>query len=407
MGQLSKIYTKGKRIEPYWYVIAVFGLIMAIIFINHLITGFTPSRIAFRLEVFNFSIFWYGIFIVLGIAMGSWVTARLAAERARVEFEERVPPDLRKRLLTSLNLPEEIQRSLVKRKVLKLGDLLFEWGLSPDRLSLNKEGKKVVESKLKDTPNVVEGWIYDAPWRQWNPDFVWGGVAWLIIFGVVGARLYHVLTPSPSMEAEGIFSALDYLRNPMQLINIRSGGLGIYGAIIGGALGLFLYTRRHHISTIAWADLAVVGMALGQFIGRWGNFFNQELYGSVTNLPWGITIVNRIPGTIYADFERFPIDSTRFHPAFLYESLWSLLTFIVLLTLARRRRDDLQTGDLLALYLVFYAAGRILLEIIRLDSRTLNLVGIDLGIPVATLVSIIIAIPMASLLIWRHLISRY
>jgi phosphatidylglycerol:prolipoprotein diacylglycerol transferase len=208
------------------------------------------------------------------------------------------------------------------------------------------------------------------------------------------------------MEAEGIFSALDYFRNPMQLINIRSGGLGIYGAIIGGFIGLLLYTRRNHISTIAWADLAVVGMALGQFIGRWGNFFNQELYGGVTNLPWGITIVNRIPGTIYADFERFPIDSTRFHPAFLYESLWSLLTFVVLLTLARRRRDDLQTGDLLALYLVFYAAGRVLLEFIRLDSRTLNLLGVDLGIPVATLVSIIIALPMAIMLLWRHILSK-
>ncbi|HCB49364.1 MAG TPA: prolipoprotein diacylglyceryl transferase [Chloroflexi bacterium] len=406
MEQLSNIYTKGKRVEPYWYVIAVFGLIMAVILINHLITGFTPSRIAFQIEVFNFSIFWYGIFIVGGIAMGSWVTARLAAERAQFDFKEHVPPDLRKRPLKALKLPEEIQRSLVKRKVLNLGNLLFEWGLSPDRLGLNKQGKKVVESKLKNTPNVLEGWIYDAPWRQWNPDFVWGGVAWVILLGVIGARLYHVLTPSPSMTAEGIFSALDYFRNPMQLINIRSGGLGIYGAIIGGFLGLLLYTHRHHISTIAWADLAVVGMALGQFIGRWGNFFNQELYGGVTNLPWGITIINRVPGTVYADIERFPIDSTRFHPAFLYESLWSLLTFIVLLTLARRRRDDLQTGDLLALYLVFYAVGRILLELIRLDSRTLSLAGIDLGIPVATLVSIIIAVPMAFLLLWRHLIAR-
>lgn len=403
---MSKIYTKGKRVEPYWYVIAVFGLITAIIFINHLITGITPSRIAFQIEVFNFSIFWYGIFIVGGIALGSWVTARLAAERARFDFEDHVSPELRKRPLNVLNLPKEIQRTLVKRKAHNLGDLLFEWGLSPDRLSLNKKGKEVVESSLKNLPNVLEGWLYDAPWRQWNPDFVWGGIAWLILLGVIGARLYHVLTPSPSMAAEGINSALDYIQNPMQLINIRSGGLGIYGAIIGGALGLLLYTRRHHISTIAWADLAVVGLALGQFIGRWGNFFNQELYGGVTNLPWGITIANRIPGTIYADFERFPIDSTRFHPAFLYESLWSLLTFIVLLTLARRRRKDLQTGDLMALYLVFYATGRVLLELIRLDSRTLSLAGIDLGLPVATLVSIIIALPMAFLLLWRHVIAK-
>ena len=162
-------------------------------------------------------------------------------KRARVEFEDHVPPEIRKRPLNALNLPKEIQRTLVKRKVHNLGDLLFEWGLTPDRLSLNKKGKNLVESKLKNTPNVLEGWLYDAPWRQWNPDFVWVGVAWVILLGVIGARLYHVLTPSPSMAAEGIFSALDYFQNPMQLINIRSGGLGIYGAIIGGFLGLLLY----------------------------------------------------------------------------------------------------------------------------------------------------------------------
>ncbi|MGD8855327.1 MAG: prolipoprotein diacylglyceryl transferase, partial [Chloroflexota bacterium] len=220
-----------------------------------------------------------------------------------------------------------------------------------------------------------------------------------LVFAVIGARLYHVLTPSPSMAAVGIESPLDYFRNPMQLINIRSGGLGIYGAIAGGALGLLIYTRRQRVPAIAWADLAAVGLALGQFIGRWGNFFNQELYGAPTTLPWAVYIDPIYRLDDYVNFETF-------HPAFLYESLWNLMAFLVLLTLARRHWRRLQVGDLTALYLVFYAVGRILLEMVRLDSRTVSLGGTDLGLPVATLVSIIVALPMAGLLLWRHVLQK-
>ncbi|MEZ4515473.1 MAG: prolipoprotein diacylglyceryl transferase [Chloroflexota bacterium] len=159
-----------------------------------------------------------------------------------------------------------------------------------------------------------------SPWRQWNPDHVWNALILILILGVIGARLYHVLTPSPSMQAVGIYTALDYFRNPNQLLNIRNGGLGIFGAILGGLLGLLIYARRNHLSMLGWSDLAVVGLALGHAIGRWGNFFNQELYGRPTSVPWAITIdpVYRLPG--YGSFSTF-------HPAFLYESIWNLLTF--------------------------------------------------------------------------------
>ncbi len=406
---MAKNSTKNKqrrRIEPYWYLIAVFALIMGIIFVDHIATARTPSRVAFHLDIFNLDVFWYGIFIVAGIALGAWVTATLASDWAEAKFDENVPWKLRTKPLTTLDLNDEMIQSLKKRKVNNLGELLFEWGLNPDRLSIGKKKLAAIKEKLEAVPDVLEIWLTDAPWRQWNPDHVWGGVIWVVVLGVIGARLYHVLTPSPSMEAEGIFSALDYLRNPMQLINIRSGGLGIYGAIIGGFLGLIIYTHRQRISAIAWADLAVVGLAIGQFVGRWANFFNQELYGGLTDLPWGIYIANRIRGTVFANMELYPFETTRFHPAFLYESLWSLLTFFVLYYLARYKRDDLQRGDLMALYLVFYATGRILLELIRLDSRTFSFASLELGIPVATFVSIIIAIPMAGLLIYRHLIAK-
>jgi phosphatidylglycerol:prolipoprotein diacylglycerol transferase len=200
------------------------------------------------------------------------------------------------------------------------------------------------------------------------------------------------------MAEFGINSALDYFRNPQQLINLRNGGLGIYGGIVGALVGLAVYCRRNRISLIGWADLGAVGLALGQAIGRWGNFFNQELYGRPTSLPWAIRIdpLHRLTG--YTEFERF-------HPAFLYASLWSLITFVILLWLIRKRGEKLYNGDLTAVYLLMFAVGRILLELVRLDSRTFSIGSLDLGLPVATIISIIIVLAMAALLVRRHLLS--
>jgi phosphatidylglycerol:prolipoprotein diacylglycerol transferase len=132
-------------------------------------------------------------------------------------------------------------------------------------------------------------------------------------------------------------------------------------------------------------------------IGRWGNFFNQELYGGPTDLPWAIKIDQPLPG--YEQFEMF-------HPAFLYASLWSLLTFVILLRLARKHRQRLYAGDITAVYFLLFAIGRILLELVRLDSRSFVIGALDLGLPVATVVSIVIGIAMAALLLWRHVLSK-
>lgn len=396
MSKHSKKYSRF-RIKPFWYVLGLFAVAVTILYVYHLMTGQTPSRVAIHLNSFNFDIFWYGIFIVSGIAVGAWIVASLGAEWARNDFEEIVQDSLSKYSLPKLGLPKEITNQLAKRKIYKLDDLVYQWGLDPDRLGLKEDSQEIVGNRLRQIPEIQNSWLEDAPWRQWNPDYVWGGVAWVIVLGVIGARLYHILTPSPSMADQGINSALDYFRRPQELFNIRSGGLGIFGAIAGGLLGILIYTRRQRISALAWSDLAVVGMAAGQFIGRWGNFFNQELYGSPTNLPWAVTISSPLPG-----FEAF----TRFHPTFLYESLWNLLTFLVLYILAHRQREKLQRGDLLALYLVFYSVGRIIMEFFRLDSRTVSFAGVETGIAVATLVSIIIALPMAGLLLYRHVFAK-
>lgn len=397
MTMAAKLKSRLARIEPYWYFIVPLLLVTAVLFLAHLLTGKTPNRVAISIPALNFDVYWYGIWIVGGIALGAYVITRLTLSRGEAVLQQTVPVEVRQRPLSDLDLPDEIQQILSKQKINTVGQLLLKLGFDPRTLGLNAEGVDKVRHQLAAAEGIEAEWLENAPWRVWNPEHVWGGVGWALVLGVIGARLYHVLTPSPSMEAVGIFTPLDYFRNPYQLINLRNGGLGIYGGIAGGALGLWIYTRRHRLPSLAWADMAAVGMALGQVFGRWGNFFNQELYGRPTNVPWGIIIepAYRLPA--YSEYSRF-------HPAFLYESLWSLLTFLILLTLARRYAPKLLTGDLMALYLVMYAIGRTLLEMVRLDSRLLNLWGLQLNMAVATFVSLLVA---AAMIVWRIAAHRF
>lgn len=387
------------RIEPYWIIIAIFLIAVSVLYIYHLASGSTPDRVALHIEAFDFDIYWYGVIIVAGISLGAYVTSRLASERAVKAFNLDVPEQVKEKTLSILGLPEEIDSRLKKGGFESVGDVLFQWGLNPQLLGLKKEQREIVQEHLREQDEIDEQWLIDAPWRQWNPDYVWSGIVWALVFAIIGARLYHVLTPSPSMSEIGINSALDYFRNPLELINLRSGGLGIYGAVIGGLLGIIIFTWRQRISAFAWSDLAVVGLSLGQVFGRWGNFFNQELYGRPTDLPWAVHIdpLHRLAG--YTSFERF-------HPAFLYASLWNLLTFLILIYLARRRSDRLFTGDLTAIYFLLFAIGRILLELVRLDSRPFVIGDLDFGLPVATVVSIAIVLIMLGILLWRHVIRR-
>jgi phosphatidylglycerol:prolipoprotein diacylglycerol transferase len=385
------------KVEPYWYIIILLFVGALILFINHLVTGETPDRVALTISAFNFDIFWYGVIIVAGIGLGAYVTSRLAGERAEISFHDVVPAKLRRMSLSTLDLPQDIENQLRKNNVGTLGSLLYQWGLNSKMIGLKRPQNEQLFESLKAHDGVDEQWLFDAPWRQWNPDYVWSGVVWVLVFAVVGARIYHILTPSPDMARFDIYSAWDYFQNPFKMVDIRSGGLGIYGGVIGGLLGLIVFSFRQRISAIAWADIAVVGLALGQAIGRWGNFINQELYGRPTDLPWAIKIDDPLPG--YEQFEMF-------HPAFLYVSLWSLLTFFILLTLARKHRQRLYTGDITAVYFLLFAIGRILAELVRLDSRSFVIGGMDFGVPIATVVSIVIGLAMAALLVWRHVLSK-
>jgi phosphatidylglycerol:prolipoprotein diacylglycerol transferase len=228
----------------------------------------------------------------------------------------------------------------------------------------------------------------EAVRRGHSADMVWDLLIWLIIGGVIGARLWHVFTPSPSLIAQGI-DTYYYLTHPLDLINLRRGGLGIPGAVIGGALALFFFTRQHKLNFVEWADIAAPALALGQAIGRWGNYFNQELYGAPTNLPWKIFIdpLHRLKE--YAD-------QAYYHPLFLYESLWNLGNLALLLWISRRFADKLKTGDLFLCYLVVYPVGRFLLDFLRLDAS--RLAGVNAN---QTFMAIVALLASAALL-WRH-----
>ncbi len=215
-----------------------------------------------------------------------------------------------------------------------------------------------------------------AKYYGFNKEFILDLAIYLIIFGLLGARLYDVL-----------LNLNYYYQAPLEILKIWRGGLAIHGALIGGLVVVWLMTRNWE-KFIKLVALIVPAVAIGQFIGRWGNYFNQELFGRPTNLPWGIPInlLNRPDNFIS---ERF------FHPTFLYESLGNLAIFLILLIfniiLIRKQKINLKNSYwLLAVYFISYSLLRFFLEFIRIDETPILL---GLRFPqIASLVLIIGAI---------------
>ncbi|MDL1902753.1 prolipoprotein diacylglyceryl transferase [Anaerolineae bacterium CFX9] len=217
-----------------------------------------------------------------------------------------------------------------------------------------------------------------------DPDHVWGALTWAIIPAIVLARLWFVLFPPISLTAsctapgvgDGCMDTTWFLQNFFNLNNgaiaIWSGGLSIFGAVIGGGLGAYLYLRRNKLPVWEWLDIAGVALPLGQAIGRWANFVNQELYGTVTTLPWGITIQSSKRVDPFRSIVDYPVGTTLFHPLFLYEALWNGIAFVVLLNLFLRDRRRgavrrFRDGDFFLFYVMQYAVIRFLLEFIRVE----------------------------------------
>lgn len=196
-----------------------------------------------------------------------------------------------------------------------------------------------------------------------NPDNVWDMLLWVLIPGLIGARLYYVFVQSPRGPA-----GLDrYLAEPASILRIWEGGLHIFGGFLFGAAALVIYARVRSLNLPLYLDAVALGLPLGQAIARNANFVNQELYGPPTTLPWGLRIDPQHRIAPYDDLAAFP-ESVRFHPLFLYEVLWSLAGFALLLWVARRFESRLKTGDLALLYLIWYPLGRFFIEFLRTDS---------------------------------------
>ena len=150
----------------------------------------------------------------------------------------------------------------------------------------------------------------------------------------------------------------------MSIISTRDGGLAIYGGLIGGLLVGGFIAKLHKIRLAALFDLAALGFLIGQAMGRWGNFVNQEAYGSLTNLPWGMTS-SKIINEMSAVYTATPINDLVVHPCFLYESLWCVLGFVLLNIYLKHRKFD---GEIFLLYSAWYGIGRAFIEGLRTDS---------------------------------------
>ncbi|HID87318.1 MAG TPA: prolipoprotein diacylglyceryl transferase [Anaerolineae bacterium] len=230
----------------------------------------------------------------------------------------------------------------------------------------------------------------EARRRGQNADHVWNGLILCLIFGLIGARLYHVI----SSPAGGVGWSY-YRQHPLDIIAFWKGGLrglGIYGAIVGGIAAVYLYARLNRLDVLTWLDIGAPGLILGQAIGRWGNFFNQELYGYPTDLPWGIPID---PAYRLEQFRSLPPDA-RFHPTFFYEFLWNLLVFAVLMAVGRRYADRLLRGDIILLYAILYPLGRFFIEYQRPDAWTVG------GVAVAQLLAVVSIVLSGAIMAYRH-----
>jgi phosphatidylglycerol:prolipoprotein diacylglycerol transferase len=215
---------------------------------------------------------------------------------------------------------------------------------------------------------------YLAEKRRVNPELLGDLAIWLVLGAIPCARIYYVAFEWPQ-----------YAQRPEDILAIWKGGIAIHGAILGGTIAALIFAKIQRVSFWQLADLIAPSVILGQAIGRWGNFFNSEAFGGPTDLPWKLYIPPNSRPLAYANFEYF-------HPTFLYESLWNLTVFGLLLTLFFRDLQGkirLKTGALFLVYVVAYSSGRVWIEGLRTDSlmfgplraaQMVSLTGIVLGL---------------------------
>ena len=196
---------------------------------------------------------------------------------------------------------------------------------------------------------LIAVWVAETRWRRrgYPRDGIYDIAFWVVIWGVIGARVYHVITDYQRFEDD-----------PLKAFAIWKGGLSVWGAVGGGALAVIVITRRRHLDTLVVMDCLGPGIVLAQAIGRWGNYFNQELFGKPSTLPWALEISPAHRPAAY-------LQDTTFQPTFLYESLACLAILGLLLLLERHR--PLKRGQTFAAYVILYTFARFWFENMRVD----------------------------------------
>lgn len=215
--------------------------------------------------------------------------------------------------------------------------------------------------------------------RGQSSDELFNGLLLVVFAGYFFARITYVLLDMANGNGARYNSIID-------VVNLRAGGANIMGGFVGAALLGWLFIRIRKLDTWHYADVAGPALLIAQAIGRWGNFVNQELYGPPTNLPWGITIDSQYRLPQYS-IVNFPLD-TRFHPTFLYESLWLLIGFVALVVLNARFRDTWRSGTLFGLFLLWWGGGRFIIEFFRPDQATIG----DSWFTYSMLISLLLAV---------------
>ena len=204
--------------------------------------------------------------------------------------------------------------------------------------------------------------------RGYDPEHIWNMLLITLACGIAAARAYYV-----------IFEWERFAGRPwLEIINPANGGIAIHGALIGSITSGVIYTLWHKLPTLEFVDITMPTVLVGQAIGRWGNFMNQEAYGRPTTLPFGVTIDQEHRLSPYNDMAKYP-PNTLFHATFLYESLWNLAGFGLLLWLECRLRGWRRPGDLGLFYAIYYGIGRLWIEGLRTDSLCTNGVGGSCG----------------------------